>query len=339
MKPTSSYQHSNVTILLQEGYLASDTIKNWSREVYHWENQEGGGWKQRKQQRGTSFQTVSIDKRSIICHIASGRLDKLWRPPISSTTSFPVLSQPKQSGIHSRKMAFALLSRRNVLFSKRPTDWSASNLPGTMKIGQWRIGRILWSDETKINRIGSDGRAYYLEEEGEPLCERTTTPTVKHGGGNNLMVWGCMGWNGVGVLTEVQGIMNAEHTGDILDEGVVESFEKLEMLEGERMFQQDNDPKHTSKKATKWFKDNSIDVMVWPAESPDINPIEHLWVDLKKTLNKYRNPAKGVHELWERVVEWNKIPPETCQKLIESMPRRITAVIKAKGWPYKVLVR
>ena len=70
-----------------------------------------------------------------------GGLIMLWRPPISSTTSFPVLSQPKQSGIHSRKMAFALLSRRNVLFSKRPTDWSASNLPGTMKIGQWRIGR------------------------------------------------------------------------------------------------------------------------------------------------------------------------------------------------------
>ena len=62
-----------------------------------------------------------------------GGLIMLWRPPISSTTSFPVLSQPKQSAIHSRKTAFALLSR-NVLFSKRPTDWSASNLPGTMKI-------------------------------------------------------------------------------------------------------------------------------------------------------------------------------------------------------------
>src|SRR5882762_11828674 len=88
----------------------------------------------------------------------------------------------------------------------------------------------------------------------------------------------------------------------------------------------------TPKKASKWFKDNSIDVMVWPAQSPDINPIEHLWVDLKKALNKYPNPANGVHELWERVVEeWNKIPPETCQNLIESMPRRIQAVIKAKG--------
>jgi hypothetical protein len=70
-----------------------------------------------------------------------------------------------------------------------------------------------------------------------------------------------MGCNGVGMLTEVQGIMNAEQYYEILDEGVVESFEKLEMPVGERIFQQDNDPKLTSKKTTKWFKDNSIEVI------------------------------------------------------------------------------
>ena len=77
------------------------------------------------------------------------------------------------------------------------------------------------------------------------------------------MVWECMGWNGVGVLTEVQGIMDAEQYCDILDVGVLESFEKLDMPEGERMFQQDNDPKHVSKKATKWFKDNNIEAREW----------------------------------------------------------------------------
>jgi hypothetical protein len=68
------------------------------------------------------------------------------------------------------------------------------------------------------------------------LTDRTTTPTVKHGGDNNLMVWGCMGWNGVGKLTEVQGIMDAQQYCDILEDGLVESFEKLEMAEGERIF-------------------------------------------------------------------------------------------------------
>jgi len=55
-------------------------------------------------------------------------------------------------------------------------------------VEDWK--RVLWSDETKINRIGSDGRSYTWKQWGAPLCDCTTTPTVKHGGGNNLMVWG-----------------------------------------------------------------------------------------------------------------------------------------------------
>ena len=60
--------------------------------------------------------------------------------------------------------------------------------------------------------------------------------------------------------------------------------------------------------------------------------IEHLWEHLKCRLRQYETPPKGVHELWDRVSEeWNEISPEICQNLIESMPRRIQAVIKAKG--------
>ena len=105
------------------------------------------------------------------------------------------------------------------------------------------------------------------KKRGEAPSDRTTTPTVKHGGGNNLMVWGCMGWNGVGILVEVEGKMDAKQYCEILDEGVVESFEKLDMEEEERYFQQDNDPKHTSKLATTWFSDNNIIVIHWPAQS------------------------------------------------------------------------
>ena len=72
----------------------------------------------------------------------------------------------------------------------------------------------------------------WLSEVGVGMgSNQTTTPTVKHGGGNNLMVWGCMGWNGVGKLIEVQGKLDAEKYCKILEEGVEGSFETLEMAE------------------------------------------------------------------------------------------------------------
>ena len=92
----------------------------------------------------------------------------------------------------------------------------------SISIGLWRTGRELciWSDETKINRIGSDGQEYVWKKKGEELISREVKSTVKFGGGS-LMVWGCIGWNGVGVLSEVEGRMDAEQYVAILEEGLL----------------------------------------------------------------------------------------------------------------------
>ena len=96
-----------------------------------------------------------------------------------------------------------------------------------------------------------------------------------------------MGWNGVGQLIEVEEKMYANQYCEILDEKVVESFEKLGIKKWQGYFQQDNDPKHTSWLATTWFSDSNIILIHWPAQSPDLNPIEPLWYHAKCKLQEY----------------------------------------------------
>ena len=70
----------------------------------------------------------------------------------------------------------------------------------------------------------------------------------------------------------------------------------------------------------------------WPSQSPDLNPIEHIWHYLKLKLSMYENRAKSMHELWQRVEkEWISFTKGQCLKYIDSMPERIQAVIAEKG--------
>ena len=249
---------------------------------------------------------------------------------ISTIIPNPVSSETVRSVL--RKNSFkAVVKKKKPLLSARHRQ---RRLAFALKYKEWTVEdwkRVIWSDETKINRLVSDGRQWVWKQKGEGLTEREVQGTVKYGGGN-IMVWGCMGWNGVGHLAKVEGRMNADQYVSILEDNMLPSLEESGIPEEEVIFQQDNDPKHTSKKAKKWMEDNNITLLDWPAQSPDISPIEHQWVHLKRELAKYPTPPKGVCEMWERSAEvWNSIPPEVCQNLIESMPRRLEAVIRAKG--------
>ena len=139
-------------------------------------------------------------------------------------------------------------------------------------------------------------------------------------------------WDWPGYTCKIDGRMDGDLYVKIMEEDLKASMDYYGKSPEEMVFQQDNDPKHTCKKAENWFQNSNLEVMEWPAQYPDLNPIEHLWSHLKKKLGEYETPPAGITGLWERVEkEWNNIPASVCQNLIESMPRRVAAVLADNG--------
>ena len=106
-------------------------------------------------------------------------INNILPDPVTPQTVRNAFKQDDFCTVVKRKCPLLKKAHRleHLTFARYHENWTVED---------WKM--TLWSDETKINRIGTDGRTYTWKKRGEPLSDRITTPTVKHGGGNNLMV-------------------------------------------------------------------------------------------------------------------------------------------------------
>lgn len=290
-----------------------------------------------KPKSGAKPKLTTRDKRVLVSLITNQQAKtateaaKLINESLDKSVSRYTASRAlKQAGLQAKKkVKKPMISEKN---RKARLQWAQDRQFWT--VDDW--SRIIWSDETKINRLCSDGINYVWIHEKENQLHHRTNPTVKFGGGS-IMIWGSMTYSGVGKVAKIDGKMDANLYCEILRRNLLPTIDACSILpefpaRDKLIFQQDNDPKHTSSKAKKFFQENNIKLLQWPAQSPDLNPIEHLWHHLKCKIGKLPRKPKGILELWEIVqAEWEKIDPSYVKALIESLPRRVEAVIKAKG--------
>ncbi|GFV43874.1 transposable element Tcb2 transposase [Trichonephila clavipes] len=190
----------------------------------------------------------------------------------------------------------------------------------TWSVTDWR--RVVFSDESRFSLSADDHRTRVWRRSGQRsdpafIVERHTA--ISQG----VTVWGAISWDTRSSLVVLQGTLTARRYVDDILTPIV-----LPMLSSRpgAIYQQDNARSHTARLSQQCLQ--GYDVLPWPARSPDLSPIEHVCDALGRQLQ----PSRDTGELTAQMQRlWQDLPQGVISDLIESMPRRISACIAARG--------
>lgn len=189
---------------------------------------------------------------------------------------------------------------------------------------------VLFTDESRFHLESSDGRVRVYRRRGERYLDPCVFQRQRFGGGGSIMVWGGISSQGRTQLVIVRGNLTGVR---YRDEIVIPHVLPFLQRQGRNMtFQQDNARPHVARVVTGFLAQQNVSVLPWPAVSPDLSPIEHVWDEMKRRLRQRRNQPLTLDQLAQTLVNiWNTIPQAVIANLVASMPRRCRACLNANG--------
>jgi len=216
-------------------------------------------------------------------------------------------------GVYSYPLAKPLLNQdqmeKRLNFAKDNLDRDWSN--------------VIFTDESTFQLFTYKRKVWRFGLQG--IVRRT----VKHP--PKIHVWGCFNESGFGEIYLFSENLNGTLLTKIYQKALLPSVNKLiENPESGWVLQEDNDPKHKSKIATKWRLDNGVDRLKWASASPDLNPIENVWSLLKAKVEEKN--CSTIKQLRAEIKKQRRaLPNDYAINLVKSLKKRLLAVIANNG--------
>ena len=238
--------------------------------------------------------------------------------PVSRDT---VLRRLKAVGIVARIPAQRILLRPRHIVAR--LNWAQLHQRWVAR--QW--DDVVFSDECRFQMETHDGRRKVFRRAHErynPNCVSAV------GDKRGVMVWGAISSADRSPLIFINGNLTARR---YIDEVIRPHLLPFLARNGNPTFQQDNAPAHRARLTQDFLNQNGVNVLrPWPAVSPDLNPIEHVWDQMKRTLRSVHPAPQNLPQLRVTLTNiWNNIPQRNLRNLTNSMRRRCTAVVNARG--------
>lgn len=237
--------------------------------------------------------------------------------PVSDDT---VRRRLDEAGLHGRVARAAPMwtpthIRKRISFAGGYARWTEAD---------WE--RVIFSDETHVE-LSPTGQIWVQRPVGAEYDPQYVIPRRLHS--ERVTLWGCFCAREIGQAEIFVGEFDASKYVDVLQHNLLPAARSF-FPSGQWWFQQDNAPQHTSRAAQRWFHNNGVDCIDFPPLSPDLNPIENMWADLKRRVEQRR--ARTMEELEQHLKEeWEATSPTLLASLAHSMPARLAAVRANEG--------
>jgi transposase len=300
-------------------------IKNYNERGHH-DDAPRTGRPHKLDERALRHIKISLEgnRRQCLSNLTSDINNALTSPVHPDTVHRTIHTQLGMNACVAAKKPFLkpIHKKERLFWARTYRNWEQED---------WK--HIIWTDEASVELEKGSSVVWVWRRPGERYLDKCLTPTFKSGR-QSLMIWGCIAYGRIGPLIRIPKDQKtgADYVDLVLGGPLLDIYMELSEERGLVAVMEDGAPVHRCNLAKNFRTRHKIDIFPHPAQSPDLNPIEHVWKKLKVQINQRDIRPKTVDEMWEALQEeWQKIDVEFINKLISSMPNRAEAVYMAKG--------